>query len=319
MKCNTKEGQSHSFLAQPRSKTIRLSLLRFTSYKHIVLHNQVKSAMMNINNNQANPADNSAKQDQVVQQVFHTNGTVYLDQFHNKTDTNDNNLEIFLEAASRHKDLQEPQSVAHNNDNIFDFFFLNQETESLSPASNSKESHKEETVKENINLDSGSKMNQKSNSSKVTNDSPIAKIASVIAPQPTYTNPGVNSTDVVEDHPIPRTAYVIPPNLKKPFRIPYARTPIITLLTKQTLPNTVPGYQTMETTNRKPSLQVPQPNLTFLNSEKNNTATVAMAPKATNHGTQNNQSGNNQFDLKDTNILPTDSNSSTNPNLNNFK
>ena len=29
-----KEGQSHSFLAQPRSKTIRLSLLRFTFYKH---------------------------------------------------------------------------------------------------------------------------------------------------------------------------------------------------------------------------------------------------------------------------------------------
>jgi hypothetical protein len=165
---------------------------------------------MNINNNNSNPTDNFARPGKVLQQVFHTNGTVFLDQSHDHHDSNDKDLENLFHHGNRTRTSEEAPEDRSKDNNLFDFFFLNQDSEDLSPPANFKDNCNEDTSEDSFN----------------STDNP---------------------TKNTETQPIIDKTYVIPPNLRKPFKIPYgikpATTPVITPLTKHNPSKVAQGSQ----------------------------------------------------------------------------
>jgi hypothetical protein len=165
---------------------------------------------MNINNNNSNPTDNFARPGKVLQQVFHTNGSVFLDQSHDHHDSNDKDLENLFHHGNRTRTSEEAPEDRSKDNNLFDFFFLNQDSEDLSPPANFKDNCNEDTSEDSFN----------------STDNP---------------------TKNTETQPIIEKNYVIPPNLRKPFKIPYgiktAATPVITSLTKHNPSKVAQGSQ----------------------------------------------------------------------------
>jgi hypothetical protein len=93
---------------------------------------------MNINNNNTNPTDNFARPGKVLQQVFHTNGTVFLDQSHDHHDSNDKDLGKLFHHGNRTRTSEEALEDRSKDNNLFDFFSLIKTLKTCLPPQTSK-------------------------------------------------------------------------------------------------------------------------------------------------------------------------------------
>jgi len=148
---------------------------------------------MSINNNNLNPTDNFSRQGKVLQQVFNTNGSVFLDQHHNHHENNDKNLTY---PGNHNETPQEPLRGSNEENNLFDFFFLNQDNDDYSTQETYKDDVKDTT-------EGSTKGNTENGDTYHQSDSKFAA-KKIVATDKNYT---------------------IPASLKKTFRIPYASKP----------------------------------------------------------------------------------------------